>query len=347
LQGKDTTDVWPNSDSTRVSVTSYGFAGTNLEADTFTGFFQAPGGYRPFKGFDARDETLWNSSGDTIWLRSTGKLIGTATNSDSLQHCSITMLKDTFAAGGGGYADSSKKYVPVAPDSTVALRADGVAARPVGLHEEEHFLYANNTARLYKSWLATSIGNGTLSGSVNGTATHPGYMRLSSGAAANTGASVLSSPYGLLLAGSERTNCVFVPAVTESVVTRIGFLDQTTGTAATDGVSIRILGATARGFTADNSTRDSTASTFDITAGRPYWSTVDVVSGSKAIFTLKDSTGALLWKDSLTTNIPTGAGRVTGNGITTIRTGEAATTLVEVDYIDIDIYRRICAGSPN
>jgi hypothetical protein len=245
---------------------------------------------------------------------------------------------DSFDATALGYT----RLRPVAPDSTQYLRADGVAARPVGIYYETDFL--TTTLGAYNSpWNLGAIATGTTA-ATDLTASHPGVAQCKSAAGATSG--IYASIGLILLAGYEQDELIFRMVASDSVVFRSGWLDNLTGASApTDGVYLRIIDTLARGMTANNGTLDSTASTYRIVAGRWYRRNVRLNSdASRAYMTLKDSVGTLVWSDSVSTQIPTGAGRYASQGFHVYRTGTAVAALVDVDKQWLWIPRNLGRG---
>jgi hypothetical protein len=58
-------------------------------------------------------------------------------------------------------------------------------------------------------------------------------------------------------------------------------------------------------------------------------------NAASVTFALYDDSGALLWTDTLSTNIPTASGRETGAGIIGTNSGTSATDLYHLDYMAI------------
>ena len=95
------------------------------------------------------------------------------------------------------------------------------------------------------------------------------------------------------------------------------------------------------GVTYNNSATSSTASTYTLTTGVWYRFRVwTEVAGAKVWFEIYNGAGALVWQDSLTTNIPKTAGRETAAGIVTYQlAASGARDLIAMDFISYEYTR--------
>jgi hypothetical protein len=194
--------------------------------------------------------------------------------------------------------------------------------------------YSTGTAQ-NDQYVGTAISTGTVAVSVNVSGDHPGVIRCSSSATANSGYRWMTDPASLLLTGSEQFELIFNITTLTNLTGRIGFLDSTTSADAVDGVYIEILATgVATLKTASNSTRTTSATIATLTAGTWYKAVVMTSpTGNIAIGEIFSATGASLGKQANTTNIPTGAGRYTGTGCIFTNSGTVATALVDLDYM--------------
>jgi hypothetical protein len=247
----------------------------------------------------------------------------------------------------GGRAAARYDTLPTVLDSTLPLRADGVAARPVGIFYETDFLYriTTNTTTNFP-WYSLAISSGTEQ-PVSGFATHPGIARVFSSTGANSGFYSMVGVTSFLLAGSEVTGCVVRFDTMTASTCYFGFHNATSATRPTNGCFFIISGTTARGYNFATS-GDSTASTYGLTKFCWYWLNVRIRSDAgMAYYTIKDSVGALVFSDSLGTKIPTTSGKETGQGIVVTNSGTTAYPLIDLDYMNLRIARKISAGRPN
>lgn len=153
----------------------------------------------------------------------------------------------------------------------------------------------------------------------------------------------MTEAISLRLAGGERTVCVFRrPSARTTIQFRIGFFDSTSQTDPVDGVYLQYIAATGvlEARTRNNNVQTIAPSTFQTVLNTWYTATVDVVSPTEAVFTIFNEAGAQLWQQTITTNIPSAAGREVGAGIiATESTTDAAADIVHPDYLLVDIDR--------
>jgi hypothetical protein len=308
----------------------------------------------------ARD-TVWKSSdvvaaGDSSWL--------TAATTDSLDaggllkadsgafsagvsaarfRGALTGTADTAVKVRGdsvGKAGLARAYTPLAPDSTVALRADGVAARPVGIFYETDFLALNGVPHLPWTVAGRNAGGYAIS---TGSAVHPGILRTSSSTSANSGAYTVTGGITLLLAGGEVTDIMFRPETLIGSTIRLGILDAVDVNVPVDGVYFDVLDTLLTGKTASNTTKDTTVTSYRVVANTWYWGNIALnANATLATFTLRNgTTGAVLWTDTLSAGIPTSTGRETGHGVVATNANTTAYPLVDVDYMNLWIRRQI------
>lgn len=164
-------------------------------------------------------------------------------------------------------------------------------------------------------------------------ANHPGLWRITSGAAAN-GAYFVYLQGSILLGGGEVAECIFRVNSTTDLVFEGGFLDQTLPTTPTDGAWINIAGTTLSGKTANNGSVSTTSSTYAISTATWYRMKVVVNDSAASVtFYLYNASGTLLWSDTLSTNIPTAAGRETDMGVAACKTTAGSASLIDIDWL--------------
>jgi hypothetical protein len=182
-----------------------------------------------------------------------------------------------------------------------------------------------------------------------GSKEHPGLVNIYDSTTANGGFRYMCEDVGLLISGGESTMMIandFNERTTAK--TRFGFHDSLTiNGAVVDGAWLEIVGdgtnAVISGKTSNNSTVSTTATTYTITSP-PTWYRLSVeVNANATLVTfslINSSTGAVVWTDTLATNIPTA--RVTGWGlIAGETTTDAAAILCSVDYINFIMNRTL------
>jgi hypothetical protein len=211
----------------------------------------------------------------------------------------------------------------------------------------EHSEVFGNASAFTTPWNLIAIQSGTTTG-LAGSSNHIGIQRFSSSVNANSGISVsLTYRIEVLLTGTEISDFILRPQTLAGTTIRAGFNDCTSSTDATDGAYFEItqvggIDGTIVGKCASNSVRSTTASSYLLTTNTWYRLRVAVDATAALItFTLLSEAGITLWTDTLSTNIPTAAGRETGHGITATNSGTTGVALVDLDYLDMYITRTL------
>ena len=310
--------------------------------------------------FDALAPTT--TKGDIIVSNGTDNIrLAVGANTFVLTADSLEPSGVKWVTGGAGGGDSVSVNAAAATDAdlddaTPAAPAGGsnvkwqsVGASPTdvsayvpwgkvidGLRKKPHFytdFYGTTTAGQQGGWQNFAIAGGTQS-MVAGLASHPGIVRFSSAAGANTGYSyTFNANNSILIAGGETYECVFRVQTLANTTVHLGFGDVFTSADETDGVYIEIPATGALvGKTASNSVRSTTATSFTVVAGTWYRCRIEVNAGatSVAFFVFTDD-GTQQWTDTLTTNIPTALGRETANGAAGWSSGTVA--IVDIDWM--------------
>lgn len=125
---------------------------------------------------------------------------------------------------------------------------------------------------------------------------------------------------------------------------RIGFHDSTSSSDPTDGVYLQYDAVTGvlQARTRNNNVQTIAGTTFALANNTWVTAVIEVVSPTQAVFTVFSEAGAQLWQETITTNIPTAAGRETGAGvIATESTTDAAADIVHLDYLQVTIERNL------
>lgn len=188
-------------------------------------------------------------------------------------------------------------------------------------------------ANSYYPLLGNAISNGAATNPNSGlvTSNHPGVIKITGTATANSGYRINSSATYLLIGGGEKFEaCINMQAA--SATTWIGFWDTNTGSEPADGVYLALPGTlTMYGKTANNSTRGTTSTNYTLGTNTWYRAVGIVGSGATRVdYYLYDDNGALLWTDVLTTNIPTATGREVGAGVLGVTQSEE--DILHLDY---------------
>lgn len=182
----------------------------------------------------------------------------------------------------------------------------------------------------------TAIASGTGNAPNNANANHPGAIRFRSSTTTNSGILIGANTAQFLLGGGEIFEAIFRLETLALSTFRIGFHDTATNADATDGVYVEIDGSgVATGKTASNSSRSSTGTTTTLAASTWYRLRIVVNSTSLVTYTIYDEAGSVVWTDTLTTNIPSSAGRQTGCGTIATNSGTTALDLLELDSMAV------------
>jgi len=244
--------------------------------------------------------------------------------------------------------------------NTATLSSGAEFDDTVTLH---YYLAGTTTSGGSSGLISTDILNGTAAGmiapwgiaNVNGgssnsnavgvDAKHPGYtVFFSHASTANSGCYMLTAPTAIMLSGNEKTTFVFKTLGTLTGVTMYaGYHDSDTYLDPVDGAYFKLSGGSLSGNTSNNSTRSATGTSHTLSLNTWYRAVIELnADASSVTFTLyQDDSDTVLWTNALTTNIPKTSGRVLANGITcTLATTSAATSILEVDYLDMYIAGR-------
>jgi hypothetical protein len=211
----------------------------------------------------------------------------------------------------------------------------------------EHSEVFGNGSLYTTPWGLNLIGAGSSTG-LPGSSNHIGIQRFSSSINANSGITlILLYRIEVLLAGTETSDFILRPQTLAGTTIRAGFHDCTTSVDAVDGAYLEIaqvggVDGTVVGKCASNSVRSTTASSYLLTTNTWYRLRIAVdATAALVTFTLLSEAGITLWTDTLSTNIPTAAGRETGHGIAATNSGTTAVALVDLDYLDMHISRTL------
>jgi len=190
-----------------------------------------------------------------------------------------------------------------------------------------------NDSRLGGDGMASSaIGAGTVA-AIASEASHPGIINFTQ-SGANTGGWIgITGLTSVALAGGEVFECIFRMNSVTNTVYRLGFQDSITTTLPTDGCYIHIAGTTADGRSYSNTTNTTTGTTYTVSAATWYRAKVFVSATNLATFTIYNMAGAVLWSDTVATNIPNGAGRETSMFVLGYKTTAGTVSLADFDWV--------------
>lgn len=195
-------------------------------------------------------------------------------------------------------------------------------------------------------WTGAAVGAGTIA-QIAGTQDHPGIVAFNCTAAANTGyrfairgASACNS---MLVGGGDKSTVIFNMT---NLANKYGLMGYVTtfnpGSGTSNLVAFRVTGGNLDGICQNAGGATATGTIYALVTGVWYRAQFVInAAATRVDFTLYDcATGAVLWTNNVTANIPTAAGREVGHIFGFYDTvGGAAGEIVQVDYIDLEITR--------
>jgi hypothetical protein len=192
-------------------------------------------------------------------------------------------------------------------------------------------------------WATYQISSGTY-GFIAGTVNHPGITRLSSSIAANSGCNLMLLEQSMLIGGTEIATFIFKPQTLALTIARIGFHSAFDTTVPSFGAYAEIaqvggIDGVIVGKCRNGGATSTTGTSFTLATGSWYRLTISINTAHTTVtFSLLSEAGALLWSDSLSTNIPTSP---IGHNFLTFNTGTTALVLFQVDYLSLQISRAL------
>lgn len=257
----------------------------------------------------------WDAKQDAITPASDAEVIaGTETTIRSTTPAQMRLAAETWGGGGG----AAVEYVIVQSDLP----------------------YFTTTS--IPGLMGAALNSGSCA-AVAGVAGHPGIWAISDSTSANGGYRFSSDLTPVLISGYEAANFVFSPKSDRAgIVFRGGYVDNWTNNSLVDAVWLHAVGNGAGGWTLtgrtrSNSTESVTASAATLTVDA--WYSVKLLVNPTATlvtYTVLDSTGATIWTDTLSSNIPTATGRETGLGFSIWEsTTDAAAVMIWLDFIKL------------
>lgn len=178
---------------------------------------------------------------------------------------------------------------------------------------------------------------------------HPGIVLVQSSTTANSGWRVASTGDRMRIGGGEQFDIViYTPAVFTANTFRAGFLDTASSAAPTDGVWMSFSGSGAvTGNTSSNGSASATATLQTLSASTWYHMRIRGNAGATVfVFEIFGDTGNFQSQASLSTDIPTAAGREVGVGFVATNSGTTIADIVTVDYMAFSMPdRRLARGA--
>jgi len=189
------------------------------------------------------------------------------------------------------------------------------------------------------------LGNGAWT-PVAGTPNHPGILHIRSGYTNQGGARLISATNSILLAGSEETDLVLNFDSLYRALLIFGLCDTQTPVEPQNGTYLFLdcdaVANTLYGKTANGGTRSTTTTGYIMTEGVWYRFRVKVNHDASVIdFYVLDESGATLWHDSLSTNIPTTTGHEVGSQCILSDRRDANFDVYFVDFLSLSIPRTL------
>lgn len=197
------------------------------------------------------------------------------------------------------------------------------------------FLSAATTANA--PFVGASVSSGTSAANqTNQLANRPGVIRLTSSTTANGGYRWVTDASPWLIKGNEYFECAIAPVNFSTTTFRAGLLDNSTSADVTDGIYFEYSTNGAIVLkTASNGTRSTSAAITTLSLNT--WYKLVIVVNANATncsgFVYNGSNGALIGSATISTNIPTSAGRWTGAGIIATESTTTATAMLDLDYL--------------
>jgi len=203
------------------------------------------------------------------------------------------------------------------------------------------FVTMSNSVTCALPWYPGTIGSGGPAyADLNGEPNHPGLIRVTSGTGAGSGKVFHLQLNALLLAGTERAEYVVRPQTLTNTLLRCGLHDSYTNSDPTDGVYLQSSDGLIEGKTSNNSTRSTTGTSYQMVTDTWYRLVVEVNSDATRVdFYVYSEAGVELWHDYLTANIPTSAGRESGNALSVSNYGTDAVALLDIDLFVMSVTR--------
>lgn len=264
--------------------------------------------------------------------------VPTASAASSNTVAASTAYVDRAVASGGGGGGGTWDGTPIASGTITNLTVQLFNSRRTFLPAFGGF-YADgvfgqiNAGSTFYPLVGSAIASGTAVYDVFANVVEDPYQRIliSSSTTTNSGYVYRLTDSAYLLSGNEYAVTRLYIAQTNLSSVRAGFVDVFTGGAsggAVDGAYLELSGGLISGVTANNSSRTTTTTSFTPIMSNTNMVDLEVVVGTGAtnvvfnVYTNK----VIAWTDSLTNNIPTGAGRYTAAGVVATYSGTPMTT---------------------
>jgi len=213
--------------------------------------------------------------------------------------------------------------------------------------QDSDFHVALTTANFNGPFYGIAVASGSSANQPTTSSNHPGIVRINCSVTTNSGWRLQTSDR-ILIGGGEIFDAILKPLTDMTTLTmRVGYIETATVADNIDGAYFELLGSGAVvGKTANNSTRTTSATIATLTTDTWYHFRITVNSNATSVkFEIFSDAGALLGTQSITTNIPTGAGRETGAGFICTSTVQNNTSIFDVDYMRFGSTRKLVRGA--
>jgi hypothetical protein len=212
-----------------------------------------------------------------------------------------------------------------------------------GFFDSDFHLAATTSTNGPFSCLAVSGGVATATPTTS--ANHPGIVRVTSSATANSGWRATASDR-ILIGGGEIFDAILRPLTDMSTITmRCGYTETTSVADNVDGVYFEQVGSGAVvGKTASNSSRTQSSTIATLSTNTWYHFRITVNSNASSVkFEIFSDSGTLLGTQSITSDIPTARDTAAGFIVTSSLT--VSTSIYDVDYMRFGSQRKLVRGA--
>lgn len=181
------------------------------------------------------------------------------------------------------------------------------------------------------------INSGSAVSSISALAKNPGIVSLKSAASTvNSGYKITTTNGAMILGGGETGRVVFYLNTITNISAIIGFHNSLDNNPPTNGVYFNIVNDVVKGRTAKNSSSSETGTEYSLASNAYYCFAIDIdTSASTATFKIYSDDQSLLWSDTLSTNMPTGALGFGVNAWTTA--SDEVKYLLTLDYMEFTL----------
>lgn len=191
--------------------------------------------------------------------------------------------------------------------------------------------FGNSTTAGTGPWTCAAISAGTFPAATV-TVKHPGIDVATSSTTASSGYECGTSASLFTISGGETFETEFDPLTFTNTTVRLGFLGTFTAALPSNGVFVTLSSSgVATGQTDKAGTLSSTGTTYTLSTATWYRLKITLnPAGTTATYAIYNMSGASLWTDTISTNIPTVS---VGTGFTATNSGTTATALDDIDYM--------------